>query len=1045
MRYNFKISKNISFSVLLIFLFTSTAFSQYSLVHEEGNVNFRNALDLYGKEKFLPAQKYFEKTILEIKDTHSEVRIDAEYYKALCAVELFHNNASNLLKRFIENHPESSHRTEAFFNLAKFQFRKKRYEDVLEYLSNIDVLDLNEFDRAEYYFKRAYSHFELDEFDEAAKCFYEIKDTDNAYVSAARYYYAHISYLNENYSVALENFKKIGSDKQFGPLVPFYLTQIYYLQKKYDQLLAYAPAVLDSAPPKREDEIRKLIGNAYYETREYNKSINYLDKYLQRNTGSIEDFYQLGYAHFKDKNYTQAINFLQKAILNNDTITQNSFYYIGESNIRLGNKRSAKDAFRNAYKIEIDKDVQEDALFNYAKTAYELSSHPYDNAILAFEEYINKYPNSSNLSNAYEYLLGVYYTTRNYKEALESIDRIKDQDIKLLEAKQRIAYYRGIELFREKKFQEAIELFKLSRKNNYNRRLYVSALYWKAEAFYSNKDYGNANDSYSEFLGSGGAISLPVYSKAYYSLAYTSYEQKKYKSAIFWFREYIENAESENKGLINDALLRTGDSYFIQKDYRNAIEYYDKAAAMKVVNMDYALLQSAKSSGVLGNYDEKASKLKVLASSKEGLVYKDDAVFELGKTYLILNKSSDALAYFNQLIDQFPSSAYLAEAYLKVGLLNFNMKNDEIALVAFDKVVKDFSNSTYAREALEKISKIFIEKGDAEAFEDYINGVPFADISKSKLDSTAYVIAENNYLEGKCEEATRDFTNYLNRYPNGIFSLNAHYYRADCESRSDFDQEAILDFQFVVNQEANKFSEKSLMQLGRLYWKTNQTDSAKTIYKKLLVSAQNSKNLAIAERALMDLYFEEKNYAEASKYAQNIIKSKTLDRELYLQANMIMAKSAYGKENYEEALVYLDTLSSFSNKIGAESKYLMARIYYLQGNYAKSDTAIYRIVDQVPSAPYWIAKGFILLADNFVSKGDYYNARVTFQSVIDNAENDELISIAREKLAILKQAEELKETNETAPIEIIMDEENIKNERIFDVENMNDKNEKDEN
>lgn len=1023
---------------------TFTGMAQLSLVHQEGNANFRNALDLYGKEKFLPAQKYFEKSIQEITDVHSEVRIDAEYYRALCAVELFHSNASSMLKRFIEEHPESSHIVEAYFNLAKFQFRKKRYEDVLDYLGSIDVLDLSENQRAEYYFKRGYSHFELDEFDDAAKYFYEIKDTDNPYVSAARYYYAHISYHKGNYSVALENFNKIANDPQFGPLVPYYLTQIYYLQKKYDLLLAYAPAVLDSAPPKRENEIRKLIGNAYYEKGEYKNALSYLEKHLERNTGSISDYYQLGYAHYKTKNYTQGIKYLQKSILDNDTIAQNAFYYIGESNIKSGNKNAAKDAFRNAYRIEIDKDIQEDALFNYAKTAYELASHPYDNAILAFEEYINKYPNSTKLSDAYEYLLGVYYTTKNYKEALLSIDRIKDQNRKLLEAKQRIAHYRAVELYREENFKEAIKLFEISRQNNYDRKLYASSLYWKAEAYHSIKDYDNANNSFSEFLASGGAISLPFYEKAYYSLAYTSYEQKKYKSSIFWFREYVDKAKPESKGLINDALLRVGDAYFIQKDYRNAIEYYDKAAEIKAGNMDYALLQSAIASGVLGNYTEKAEKLEAISNNKKNSVYKDDAIFELGKTYLVLNKELDALAFYNKLINDYPQSSYLAEAYLKVGLINFNQSNDDIALASFDKVVKDFSSTRQAREALDKIRKIFIDKADAEGFENYINGVPFADISKSKLDSTSYVIAENNYLDGKCEKATRDFTNYLTRYPNGIFGLNAHYYRAECESKSDFDQEAILDYQFVTKQPANKFSEKALVQLGRLYWKTNQIDSAKTAYKQLLSSAQSQKNLDMAERALMDLYFEEKNYDEASKYAQNIIKSNTLDRNLYLQANMIMAKSAYGKEDYEGALGYLDSLSSFNNPIGAESKYLIARIYYLQGAYLKSDTVIYKIVNQVPSSSYWIAKGFILLADNFVSKEDYYNARVTFQNVIDNAENEELISIAKEKLAILKQAEELSETNETAPIEIIMDEENVKNEAIFDLENRNEKKEKDE-
>ncbi len=1012
---------------------TNSARAQFTLNHTDGNVDFRNALELFNKEKYVPAQEYFGKSIQQIEDVHSEIRIDAEYYYAICAIELFHDNASSLLKAFIENHPESNHIIEARFNLAKFLFRKKKHEDVIDYLKAIDPLDLESEEVSEYYFKLGYSHFQLDEFDEASKYFYEIKDTDNPYVAAARYYYAHIAYHQGKYETAASNFQKIEKDQNFGPLVPYYLTQIYYLQKKYKKVIEYAPSVLDSAPPKRESEIRKLIGNSHYELGEYEQSVSYLEEYLKSNAGSNEDYYQLGYAYYSAQKNEAAKTYLQKAISSNDTMNQNAYYYIGELNIRLDDKRAAKDAFRSAYKLGVDEELTEDALFNYAKTAYELSSHPYDNAILAFEEYINTYPNSSKLSDAYEYLLGVYYTTKNYKEALKSIDRIKDKSIELLEAKQRIAHYRGVELFRSGDFKGAIEHFNLSRSNFYDPKLYATSLFWRGEAFYNLGDYQNADDSYSNFLATNGALMLPFYSRAYYSLAYANYEMKKYKSAIFWFREYLDNPESGAKGLENDALLRIGDSYFIQKEYRSAIEYYDRSADLGVKNSDYALMQSAISSGVLGSYQDKALKLARLSENKSSL-YADDALFELGKVLLIMEKQNDALASFTQLVQDYPKSSFLAEAYLKIGLIQFNDNQDEIALSYFDKVIKEYPSSSQSKEALDKVRKIFIDKSDAQGFEDYINGVPFADISKGKLDSTAYVIAENNYLSGNCEKATRDLSNYLNRYPEGIFSLNAHFYRAECEAKSSFDQEAIMDYKYVTEQATNKFTEKSWVQLAKLYQRNQQLSNAIQAYQNLYDIAQRSQNKDLAEKQLMLLHFENEQFEEATSYAKVILEKEQTDAELIEQSKVIIAKSAFESENYDSAIVYLDSLADRTTAFGAEAKYMLARIYYLKGDYNKSDTLIYRIVDQVPSQSYWIAKGFILLADNFVSRGDYYNARITFQSVIDNSDDKDLVEIAKEKLEILKGTEELNESNETAPIEIIMDEENVKNDRIFNLE-----------
>ena len=1005
--------------------------AQQSLVFTEANSNFRSALDLYEKEKFVPAQQYFKKAIENITDVHSEVRIDAEYYHALCAVELFHANAEALLKKFVESHPENSHKVSAYFNLAKFQFRKRKWEDVIDYLAKLEPLDLNPGERDEYYFKKGYSYFQIDEFGKAAKNFYEIKDTDNPYVSASRYYYAHISYQEGKYQTASENFKKIEQDRQFGTLVPYYLTQIYYLQGKFEDLLAYAPAVLDSAPPKREDEIRKLIGDAYYETGQFDKALPNLEKYLGRKQGTNTEYYQLGYSYYKTQNYEQAIQALQKSIGENDTISQSAYYMIGEANVKGNNKKSAKTAFRNAYKLAIDDEITEDALFNYAKIAYELSYHPYDDAIVAFEEYINNYPNSPKINDAYEYLVGVYYTTKNYAKALKSIDRIKKQDIKLLKAKQRLAYYRGVELFQTKNYIEAIEKFQISLENNFDPTLKATSTYWMAESFFRVGDYDNADNYYSDFLGSTGALDLDLYNNGYYNVAYTHYERKSYKTAIFWFKEFIENVDIKKKGLMNDANLRIGDSYFIQSDYRNAIKFYDEAANTSLINEDYALFQAAVSYGVLGDYKKKSKKLITLLKDQKESIYFDDALFELGKTELILGHQNEALSYYNQLLNDYPNSNYFSEAQLKKGLIHYNLKQDDMALAAFDEVVKKYPNTTNARAALDKIKTIYIDKGDATAFQNYMNGVSFADISKNELDSTTYVIAENAYLEEKCDKAIRDFSNYIKRYPNGIFKLNAHYYKGICETKSKLNKEAAFDFEFVVGRATNKFTEKSLLELGELYKSMNQKDKAIKTYLRIEKIASRKDYSKLAKNNLMQLYFDKQDYENASRYAEGILSVEVTDQKLWQQAKLTMGKTNLKKENFGGAIFHLDTLSKVKNVIGAEAKYLLAEIYNQQSEFEKSDAAITRLIDQVPSFPFWIAKGFILLADNFLAQEDAYNARVTYQSVIDNADNQELIAIARKKLTELEIAEDKEANSNTETIEIEMNEGNT-DDKLFE-------------
>lgn len=1009
------------FSFLFLWAIAFQSYAQMSSYYVANELHFREALDLYDKEKYGPAMYQFEQAIEAIDDIYSEVRIDAEYYHALCAVELFHLNADALLKDFIEDHPESAKVPSAYYQLANYKFRKRRYSETIQYLTKVDPFDLNESEKAEYHFKLGYSYFQEEEFDKAANSFYKLVDTDNKYSAAARYYYAHISYQDKKYETAAVNFRKIADHPQFGPIVPYYLTQIYYLQGKYDELLAYAPAVLDSASSKREDEINRLIGDALYQTGNYEEALPYLEKSFKGNHAVPTSYkYQMGYAYFKSGDCEKAIDWLQKSILDNDSISQAAYYNIGECNIRLDNKMAARTAFRNAYKLNIDPEITEDALFNYAKTAYELSYHPYDDAILAFEEYINTYPNSSKINDANEYLVGVYYTTKNYKEALRSLERIKNRSYKLEEARQRLAYFRGIELFNKGNYTEAMEMFQLSLQIKLIPQITAPTYFWLAESEFRTKDFPSAINYFEKFLAAPGAMSLPYYKMGYYNTAYSYYEQKKYTSAIFWFREYVDKNRNQQTVLVNDALLRIGDSYFIGRNYRQAVEFYDKAAQMGMLDKDYAIYQSAVANGVLGNYTQKAALLKQISDKGKGdLVYRDDAIFELGKTYLVLNNPKKALEYYNQLLEEYPNSSYLAETNLKIGLIHYNQKEDNLALKYFDNVVKNFSGSSHSKEALDKIRKIYIDKGDLNAFEKYVSGVPFADISKNEMDSTAYIIAENYYLNGNCDEATQNFTTYLNKYPQGIFTINAHFYRAECENKSGFNEEAIRDYEFVLDKSHNKFTENALAKVAEIYRSQKKNKEAIAAYSRLESVAERKSNRLLAKKELMKLNFKEANYDKALSYAQNLLSEEKLDEKEVQFAKLIIAKSYLGKENFKQAVIELKKLVGNSNIVGAEAKYLLAHTYYLQGKLPASDSLIFELVDQVPTYPYWVAKGFILLADNYVARGDFYNAKVTFESVINNADDPELVQIAEEKYQMVLKAEaDANKAKDEQPLEI---------------------------
>ena len=225
--------KPVCFS-LLFFFFLSPFFlnAQQTEIYVNADAQYRTALDLYEKQKYSEAEDAFDKIVAASKDKNNLFAIDAQYYAALCALELFHKDAEIRLKEFLADHPESPKCREVRFQLGRYNFRKKKYDDALVWFHQVDKADLRPEELSEFYFKRGYSHYELGQIDSAKTDFYEIKDGNGKYSPAANYYYSHIAYSQGNYETALQGFQKLSNDETFGPVVPYYIAQIYFFQNK---------------------------------------------------------------------------------------------------------------------------------------------------------------------------------------------------------------------------------------------------------------------------------------------------------------------------------------------------------------------------------------------------------------------------------------------------------------------------------------------------------------------------------------------------------------------------------------------------------------------------------------------------------------------------------------------------------------------------------------------------------------------------------------------------------------------------------------------
>ncbi len=1017
-------------AISIILLSQISLYAQETLFFKNPDKAYKAGLELFEKEKYGVAQKHFRNAIESYGDAQPEFKANARYYEALCAIELFNEDAEYLISTFIAEHPENSKVNMAYFHMAKFQYRQKKYRQAIDWFNRLDKGQLDNDQLSEFYFKLGYSYFRAGNFDKASSAFYEIKDVNTKYTAPALYYYSHIAYEEKNYETALQGFQRLSKNQTFAQVVPYYITQIYYLQGKYDQVIEYAPELLESASAKRAPEIAKVIGDSYYKKNEFDLALGYLQKHANEAKNiAREDYYQLGYCYYRDEQYDSAAIAFEKVTNDNDPLAQNAYFHLADCYIELSQKKKARFAFEFASKLDFDPEIKEEALFNYALLTYELFHSPFNEAIGAFHDFIEIYPNSNRLDDAYNFLVMAYMYTSNYKEALNSLEKISEMDHAMKEAYQKVAYYRGLELYNNLHYEQAVETFNKSLQYpGYNRAIYAQANYWKAEAYYQLGEYEKAVEGYDNFLLTTGAFELDEYNLAHYNLGYAYFKLKDYPKAINWFRKYIGFTKNEKTRTVADAYNRIGDSYFISRSYWTAIEYFDKAVEIGLLDKDYALFQRGFALGLLNRPEKKLTTMQQLINEHPESAYVDDALFELAKSNLDQQKPEVALKMYKRIVDEFPSSSYVKKSLVQLGLINYNKDNNDEALKYYQRVVAEYPGTPEAKNALTGIKNIYVDMNNVDAYFAYANSLgEFADVSISEQDSLTYISAEKLYMSGDCEKSIIQFNNYLNEFKDGSFILNAHFYLAECYNRSGNKEKALQLYRFVIDKPKNTFTEQALLKAASINYNFDNYEKALEHYKKLEEIAELNSHLIESRVGQMRCNYQLNDYHSTIQSADKLLHTEKITDELKREARYKKGKSLYQNKNFDKALDEFRIISEDVNsKEGAEAKYLICQIYFNDNQYDIAEHEIFDFASQNTSQEYWLAKAFILLSDVYIAKDDSFQAKHTLKSIIDNYNpdaKDDIVKIAKEKYNQIIENEKLK-IEEDESDEIMLEYEN---------------------
>ncbi|MFI3247900.1 MAG: tetratricopeptide repeat protein [Rikenellaceae bacterium] len=972
--------------------------------------HYERGRELYEMGRWVDARKELTYALEELGATDHIKRQNVEYTIAMCAMKLDTESAESLLLKFERDYPQAPYTNDILFIRGLYQASNGNHELAMELLNDVNPDRLTDEDYERYNIRMGYLLFLDEEYDDSKQYLKNI-NSSSQYYPHALYCNSYIAYVEGDYRAAKSGFEELLTDQSYSPIVPFYLMQVEFLTGNYTRAIEYGEQLLESSLEQKQVAVVRTLAESYFRLGQYDESLNLIDRYIAaggevgREENYIKGFslHQLGY-------YAEAIEPLRAVCGADDEMTQNASFHLANCYIHVGNKEEALRAFSMASNDGFNEQIAEEALFNQAKLQYELGDGLFNETINLLTRYVNKYDNPERLNVARTLLVAAYYNTRDYSTAYDAIAQIKNPDSEILAAKQKIAYLRGLEQFVEQDYDDAMSYLEESIDIGITPKQVALANYWLGEISYLN---GNNDDALSKFnyFSARAPKGDPTTIEVLYSTAYALLQQGNTSSALQYFQRYVAAANAESR-LIADSYNRIGDIYYGMRSFTSATRNYDRAIEIGDNGVNYAKYQKAIIKGVQGDQSGKVAELLSIVDPSEGEEYLDDALYELGRTYTNIGQYSKAIATFKEFLSYYPTSPLYASALSELGVAYINHGDSKSALAYYDKAINAAPQSQVAKDAMQGIREIYVSEGKAQSYFDYAESIGMeGDLNAVSRDSLSFASARGLYFSSdesvsKQKGAASALESYIESYPKGYYMSDALFLLSDCHIKMGNNKDAIETLTTLSERGSNQYSE-------RVYDRLAQMTYAQGMYKES----------AAASRKLYDVAKDDVTRKDAmSRYvnATNLVGDQNAIREMCnevlslgeskvgtdatLEAKYALATILRTRGERDEALKLYKDLATSSSKHKGEANYYIIENLYRESRYDDAEKKIFEFADQPSADSYWLAKSFIMLGDIYAAEGDNFQARATYQSIVDGYSNqtDGVVEDAKAKISALK-------------------------------------------
>lgn len=951
-----------------------------------------------GKEMYLNSNYSGTVNTLEqfiVKSTNKDMNEEAEF---MILASEFYMGTSNILthlKEYLDKYPSTSHRGQLALYIGSIYFQAKKWQKAVDWLSQTNPSSLTVDESYDHAYRLAYAYLQSKQnISEAKKLFGNLMRNSDKYSEPASYYFAYIDFQDGNYRQASTLFRQLMHNPEYVENVTFYLIQASFLDGDIDKTISAGKSFITTYPrSENAPEVFRLLGNCYYQKSDMvNCVINY-ERYLQSASDIFPiDMYQLADAYYQNRAYPQSIQALKMVASPDDVLGQAAYMLLGQAYLKSNNDANALIAFDAASRSNFDPSLSEDAFYNYVLILSKGSVSTFDESITAFQRFLREYKNSKYTSDINGLLAKTLLSTKNYSAALEIIENLKSPSRHIYEAKQMILTQRGIQEYINQNYSSALDDFGIAiLMGNYNRDALNAAYFWRGEVYYNNGEFSKAIEDYTAYLNNA-LPSRKNYPLALYSQGYAYFQLKKYDQSRANFKRYITAEKDKKSQTYADAMNRIGDTYLSDRNFSEAENYYSQAQTARSGSSDYAEYQKALVKGLQHDNKEKISLLDKMMERYPDSHYYDNALKEKADALISLGREEQAIPVLDNLLRVYPQSSIAPQAGMQIGQLYFNLNKPQKSIAAYKHVISSYPNTEEARLSIKSLEGVYKELNDISGYAAYMNSLGGAyRVTTLRQDSLTYMAAEDLFLKDKLVQAKTAFSKYLQSYPSGVYSGDAHYNLGVIAYQSKDKATALTHFNQAIKLNNSKHLDDALIYASGIEFDNKNYDVAYSFYKHLGEATNNSGNRSIADLGMLRCAYLTHRDNEVISSAQQILSENKVSAAVANEARFYRGRSLSNLNRFDEGMkdlkeVAKDTRSSF----GSESQYILAQNYYDKG---MLDAAEKQITDDFmkkgTTHHYWMARALIVLSDVYVSKGDYFMARQYLENLQTSYKGDQ--------------------------------------------------------